>query len=355
MKKGLWMSIVGVVAIFGLLFYKLSTPVVIIGVAVNEKVAFSAPEGAMLSVIKSYVLWHNSSRGDSYRLQVEVATFGDDVAEAVNELSGRGAAVVVGFPLSWEAAAAAEAAERFEIPVVSPSASSSAMSDRDDWFFRMATDTDKEGKALARLMSFLNLDGPIVYRSPYNDAYVNSLVEDLERLSDTTPSGVVVYPDMAGDSLSGDGVVIIAEPSRSYWILQDVLLHYPPVPIFLSRWSQVSDFQYFFDIAGADFYFSSVYDPTSIPEGDFVRFLLNEREVNMGVFSRYTVAAMTYLASVLDEDPRARGKELRVMLSRPRTVEGPGWTLELNRYGDVESEIRVYRFKDGSVEEVMLP
>jgi hypothetical protein len=204
-------------------------------------------------------------------------------------------------------------------------------------------------------MSFLNLEGPIVYRSPYNDAYVNSLVEDMKRLSDSIPSGVVVYPDMAGDSLSGDGVVIIAEPSRSYWILQDVLLHYPPVPIFLSRWSQVSDFQYFFDIAGAEFYFSSVYDPTSIPEDDFLRFLLDEREVDMGIFSRYTVAAMTYLSSVFDENPRVRGEELRSMLARPRSVKGPGWTFELNRYGDVETEIRVYRFKDGSVEEVILP
>ncbi|EFC91233.1 hypothetical protein Dpep_1207 [Dethiosulfovibrio peptidovorans DSM 11002] len=355
MKKGLWISIAGVVAILGILFYKLSTPVVIVGVAVNEEVAFSAPEGAMLSVIKSYVLWHNSSRGDSYRLQVEVATFGDDVAEAVKELSRRGAAVVVGFPLSWEAIAAAEAAERLEIPVISPSASSSAMSGRDDWFFRMITDADREVKALARLMSFLNLEGPIVYRSPYNDAYVNSLLEDMRRLSDSIPSGVVVYPEMAGDSLSGDGVVIIAEPSRSYWILQDVLLHYPPVPIFLSRWSQVSDFRYFFDIVGAEFYFSSVYDPTSIPEDDFLRFLLDEREVDMGVFSRYTVAAMKYLSSVFDENPKARGEELRSMLARPRTVDGPGWTFKLNRYGDVESEIRVYRFKNGSVEEVILP
>nr|WP_255700531.1 hypothetical protein [Dethiosulfovibrio faecalis] len=271
------------------------------------------------------------------------------------DLSRRGAAVVVGFPLSWEAAAAAEAAERFEIPVVSPAASSSVMSGRDDWFFRVVTDTDEEGKAMAMLMSFLGVEEPIVYRSPYNDAYVNNLVGDMKRLSDSVPSGLIVYPEVAGDYLSGDGVVIIAEPSRSYWILQDVLLHYPPVPIFLSRWSQVSDFHYFFDIAGADFYFSSAYDPTSIPEDDFVRFLLNEREVDMGVFSRYTVAAMTYLASVLDEDPRARGEELRVMLSRPRTVEGPGWTLKLNRYGDVESEIRVYRFNDGSVEEVILP
>ena len=63
----------------------------------------------MLSVVQSYVTWHNS-RGAPYRFRLEIATYKDDPAQALKDLAKRGAVAVVGFPLSLEAIVAAPVA-----------------------------------------------------------------------------------------------------------------------------------------------------------------------------------------------------------------------------------------------------
>ncbi len=325
-------------------------PTVTIGVAVNDRAALSASEGVMLSVVQSYVTWHNS-RGAPYRFRLEIATYKDDPAQALKDLAKRGAVAVVGFPLSLEATVAAPVARGLELPVISPAASSSALSGSDDWFFRVVQDSRGEGAQLSQLFQSLGVKDVAVYRSPYNDSYVDQLVDDIKSSSVAKISGISEYPG-GNNSLSGDAVLIVAEPSRSYWIVQDVMLHWPPVPLVLSRWCQGSDFKTLLEIPDSTFYFASNYDPSVVPDDPFTSFLMSQRILDLGLFARQGGAAMAYLADVLEEDPRAKGERLRQLLSKPREVSAPGWKLSMDRFGDASAELKFFLLRDGEVSEV---
>lgn len=325
-------------------------PTVTIGVAVNDRAALSASEGAMLSVVQSYVTWHNG-RGAPYRFRLEIASYKDDPTRALEELSSRGVVAVVGFPLSLEAVVAVPVAERLRLPIVSPAASSSALSGKEDWFFRVVEDSRGEGAQLGRLFHGLGARDVVVYRSPYNDSYVNQLVDDIKSSSPVRIKGVSSYPG-GESSLSGDAVLIVAEPSRSYWIVQDIMLHWPPVPVVLSRWCQGSDFKNLLEIPDSSFYFASNYDPSRIPDDPFTSFLMGERVLDLGLFARQGGAAMAYLAAVFEEDPSAKGEELRSLMSKPREVSAPGWRLKMDSFGDASADLKFFLLKDGAVSEV---
>nr|WP_321500939.1 hypothetical protein [uncultured Dethiosulfovibrio sp.] len=325
-------------------------PTVTVGVAINDRAALSASEGAMLSVIQSYVTWYNDQKRP-LRLSLEIATYRDDPTEALESLASRRVAAVVGFPLSLEAVVAVPVAERLRLPVISPAASSSTFSGKEDWFFRVVEDSQGEGVQIGRFLSAIGSSKVAVYRSPYNDVYVNQLVEDVEEHSSVRVGGISSYPGGAND-LSGDAILVVAEPSRTYWIIQDILLHWPPVPVVLARWSQGSDFKTLLAIPGGYFFFSSTYDPSEIPDDPFTTFLVAERDLDLGLFARHGAAAMAYLTDVLEENPKARGEALRSALSRPREVLAPGWRFNVDRFGDASADLKFFRLKDGAVSEV---
>ena len=330
--------------------YATRVPTVTVGVAINDRAALSSSEGAMLSVIQSYVTWYNR-KGSPLRIKLEIVTYRDDPTKALEDLAYRGAVAVVGFPLSLEAVVAVPVAERLGIPIISPAASSSALSGKDDWFFRVVEDSQGEGAQIGRFLESIGASTVAVYRSPYNDAYINQLIEDMVGHSAVSLGGSSSYPGGA-NALSGDAILVVAEPSRTYWIIQDILLHWPPVPVVLARWSQGSDFKTLLEIPDGYFYFASTYDPSVIPADPFTSFLTDEREMDLGLFARHGAAAMVYLTDVLEENPGARGEELRSMLAGPREVEAPGWRLNVDRFGDASADLKFFSLKDGAVSEV---
>ncbi len=340
---------VGLAAALGLAVVS-RAPVVPIGVAINENAALSASEGAMISVIQSYVTWHNGLDG-TFKFRLETAAYRDDPTEALEDLSARGVRAVVGFPLSLEALTAASVADRLKLPVISPAASSSVLSGKDDWFFRVVEDSHGEGGQLGAFLSGLGAKNVVIYRSPYNDAYINQLVGDMIEASSLEVAGTAFYPN-GNAPLSGDAILVAAEPSRTYWIVQDIAMNWPSVPVVLARWCQGSDFSLILNVPGADLYFSSNYDPSVIPEDPFTLFLSGERILDLGLFARHGAAAMAYLADVLEEDPGAKGESLRTMMKEPRSVEGPGWSLRVDEFGDAWADLKFYSLSEGLVREI---
>lgn len=344
-------------AIFFWLVHCYLHPVVRIGVAYNVAPYAMIPEAKMLASVKAYADWHNSMKG-RFRYEIISREYRDDPKEAMEYLKSHGARVIVGFPFSQGAIAAAEVANGgLKVPVLSTIASTPILSGRDDWFFRTREDFSYETEQMARLIEKLGVKRLAAFWSGDNPAYAEESSKAIISKISASIVGVFRFSDdchsldFAG-SVPLDMVLIYAEPAVSYWVMDFVRARWPDAALFLSRWSLFESSGHIEDMDGIKFYFSEVYDPTDFGEGGFHSYWRSLTSMKLGASVRYTYGAMALLSLAFNDDPRASGSDLREALSIPRSVESLGWTFDTDVYGDVSSNNRFFLFDDGSYREV---
>ncbi len=330
-------------------------PVVTLGVAYSVAPESVIPEGRMVSAIKAYVDWHNGKDG-GFRYRLVLERYSDDPSEAISTLKKKGVQVVVGFPFSQQALLARDAAEKLKIPVLSIVASTTELSGLEDWFFRVKEDFDQETSLMASLMDSLGLESVVGVWSGNNYPYAIGSVKEVVSKSDAAFTGLFHFPKDCSflDEYSfkaPDGVLIYADPSVSYWAVQYVTSLWPQSVVFVSRWSLLEN-HHLTEISGVEFYYTDAFNPAGKVQGDFADYWRSITPQDFSSMVRYSYCAMEYLSSVFRDGPSLSGQTLRNVMSEPREIRSLGWTVMIDKFGDVVSDSRAYLFKDAGFREV---
>ena len=317
----------------------------------------------MLSAARAYADWYNeSSRGRKIRLVT--ATYFVDPTVALGELKEQGALGVIGFPTSTSAIEALEVAEHYKLPLISPSASSSFLSQKDDWFFRMRSSTAEDARQMITLFRSIGVTEITLISYSGNPGYVMPFLWDLKRRGEPRIARELydlsimdLEPFIDENPLDApQGVFVVGPPIYSLWVAQKARYLWPSSKIILSGWSLVgvvpeksSDFPLDFSILGGDSFFPFLVD-TGHP---FVQYWNSRFIPGVDIQVNNTYLAMTLLLEALKDTGYAGGEPLRQSLAQYRKLSGLAGEMEIDRYGDAHAKHFLYRFGPRGYEEVM--
>ncbi len=349
----------------GLVLWWISAPRdIVIGVVYSTNPSEQFMESKMLSAARAYADWYNeTARGRKIRLVT--ATYLADPTVALGELKEQGALAVLGFPTSTSALEALPAAAHYKLPLISPSASSSLLSQGDDWFFRARSSTAEDARQMIALFGKVGITEIALISYSGNPGYVMPLLWDLKKrgepriareLFDLSIMDLEPFVD-ENPFDAPQGVLVVGPPIYSLWVAQKARYLWPSSEIVLSAWSLVGvipeksgDFPLEFSILGGDVFFSFLVDP----EHPFVRYWNNRFVPGVDIQVNNTYLAFTLLLEALKESDFTGGDTLRERLGEYRKLSGlAGEEVEIDRYGDAHGTYFLYRFGPGGYEEVV--
>ncbi len=336
---------------------------IVIGVAYSTNPSDQFMESKMLNAARAYADWHNeNTRGRKIRLLT--ATYFVDPTVALGELKEQGALGVIGFSTSTTALEALEAAEHYKLPMVSPSASSSLLSRKDDWLFRVRSSTAEEARQLITLFASVGIAEITLISSSGNPGYVMPLLWDLKKRGEPRVARELYDLDIMNlepfvDENPFDapqGVLVVGPPIYALWVAQKARYLWPSSEIVLSPWSLVglipeksSDLPFGFSVLGTDTFFPFLVDP----EHPFVRYWNSRFVPRVDTLVNGTYLAMILLLDALKDTGYEGGEPLRESLRKYRKLSGIAGDVEIDRYGDAHATHFLYRLAPGGYEEVV--
>lgn len=92
-------------------------------------------------------------------------------------LKSKGVKAIVGCALSHEGVIVAPLAEKYKIPVISPTVSTTLLSDKDDYFFRFIMTTNEQGKSPGYYLNSINSAKTAILISEQNRAYSEKVAD----------------------------------------------------------------------------------------------------------------------------------------------------------------------------------
>ena len=336
---------------------------IVIGLAYSTNPSNQFIESRLFSAARAYVDWHNETfRGRKIRLVA--ATYLADPTAALGELKEKGALGVISFSSSSASLEALSGAAHYKLPLVSTSASSSLLSQRDDWFFRVRCSTAEDARETISLFGALGISEIALVSFSGNPGYVVPFVWDIKKRGE--PRIAREFYDLSlmdlepfrdeNPFMSPPGVLVVGPPVYSLWIAQKAHYLWPSAEIVFSFWSlagvipeKSDDFPLDFSILGGDTFFPFLVDP----EHPFVRYWNSRFIPGVDTLINNTYLAFTLLLEALEDTNFSGGEDLRRSLGQYRKLSGLAGEIEIDRYGDAHGNYFLYRFGPEGYEEVL--
>jgi len=305
----------------------------------------------------------NAQGGLRYELLVEDDRNDPKVAQAsVTSLAARNTAFVVGPMTSTMAVAAVPEANRAGLVMISPTATTDALSGKDDFFFRTAADAPTGARQLARVLHDRGLRSVVVLMDIANGAYSSSFghavaMEFLRLGGSSAPefgywSGKSL--DFASalsrvDAQAPDAVVLVDNPTDAAIASQHLRRTMPQVAIALSPWGANAQYLQVGGRAteGAIALQAVDLDSPLAPMRAFV-----DRYRERFGDAPTTPAVQAYEAVMLGVDAMGRGgaKALRATLSQPGPRPGLDGDFLMDPHGDTQRALHLTRVRNGRFE-----
>jgi len=305
----------------------------------------------------------NAQGATRYELLVENDRNDAKVAQAsVASLAAREAAFVVGPMTSTMAVAAVPAADRAGLVMISPTATTDALSGKDDFFFRTAADAPTGARQLARVLHDRGLHSAVVLMDIANGAYSSSfghaVAMEFLRLGGTSAPELGYWSgkslDFASalshvDAQASEAVVLVANPTDAAIASQHLKRTMPQVVIALSPWGANTQYLQVGGRAAEGAIALQAVDLDS-PLGP-MRAFADRYRARFGE-APTTPAVQAYEAVMLGVDAMSRGgpKALRASLSQPGPRPGLDGDFQMDAHGDTQRALHLTRVRDGRFE-----
>jgi len=305
----------------------------------------------------------NAKGGARYELLVENDRNDPKVAQSsVASLAARNTAFVVGPMTSTMAVAAVPVANRAGLVMISPTATTDALSGKDDFFFRTAADAPTGARQLARVLHDRRLRSVVVLMDIANGAYSSSfghaVAMEFLRLGGSAAPELGYWSgkslDFASalshiDAQAPDAVVLVDSPTDAAIASQHLRRTMPQVVIALSPWGANTQFVQVGGRAAEGAIALQAVDLDS-PLAPMRAFAERYRE-RFGE-APTTPAVQAYEAVMLGVDALGRGgaKSLRATLSEPGPRAGLDGDFLMDAHGDTQRAMHLTRVRDGRFE-----
>jgi len=302
----------------------------------------------------------NAKGGVRYELVVE--DDGNDPAtarSAVASFVSRDVAFAIGPMTSTMAMAAVPEADRLGLVLISPTATTDALSGKDDFFFRTAADASTGARQLARLLRDRGIRSVVVLMDIANGAYSTSFghaaAAEFLRLGGSAASEFGYWSGRSLDFVSAihhaelggaDAVILVNGPSDAGVAAQHLRRTLPHVVIAVSPW-------------GANTQFLQVGGPATEGALALQAVDLESAHPRMRDFvARYrarfgeapdTSAVQAYEAVMLGVDAldRRGGRPLRATLSAPGSRPGLDGDFTMDAHGDAQRTLHMTEVRNG--------
>lgn len=285
-------------------------------------------------------------------------------AEAVRTLARSGAAVIIGPMTSRMAEAAARAADEEEIVLISPSASTSALGGRNDYFFRVYPQTDAQAQALAARFAALGVElihivkdtSNLAHTADFERAFFDRFTDlggtrgttvDFDPAAESSLSDVIQRLPIATDR--SEAIVLLSTPLNVAILAQVLRRRLDNRPLGASEWSASSALIALGGSAVEGLRVAKVYNDGARDEGTgafrgaFLSRFYYEPSFSAACAHEAVTAAAEALASATSRE------DLRRALVASGPYRGVQGFFSFDVDGDVRRPINVLMVRDGTL------
>lgn len=307
----------------------------------------------------------NAGKGVHYELLVEDDRNDPKVVQSdIDSFVARGAAFVVGPMTSTMAVAAVPQANRREVVLISPTATTDQLSGKDDYFFRTGADARTGARQLAHVLHDRGLRSAVVLmdlaNASYSSNFGHAVATEFLKLGETSVQEIgyssgksLEFSDALTrtDAGSPQAVVLVSSPTDAGIASQHLRRALPHVVIALSPWG--ANPQYL-QVAG------KASDGTmALRAADLESPLPKMRDFETRYQARFgepptTPAVQAYEAVMLGAEALGHGgtAALRARLSAPGLRSGLDGDFEMDAHGDIQRAMLLTEVRDGQFEPI---
>ncbi|MBU0936351.1 MAG: ABC transporter substrate-binding protein [Spirochaetes bacterium] len=338
---------------------KIGVPLALTGL--TSRLGVSARNGIELAAEEI-----NSAGGIKGRqLELLIMDDGDDPQKAVaadRALHAAGAIALLGHMSSKSGQLAAGLASELQIPLLSPTISSTDHSGKDDWFFRIIGANDKQGTALAEWALSQGWTRAAGGWEQSNQSYTRavwtgfetSFVEGRGKMApglSFVSSQETSYDKLVEEWLKTepDCLLVAGSSYDAANIAQELARHGVSLPILVSMWARTDDLIVFGGKTVEGIVAAAGLDPEMInPQMDRFRDAFKKRYGEAPDFGAvYGYEATMVLAAALKSAKQLNGPGIREALRRLEPVAGLQGAIEMDQYGDSNRPYYLYQIRDG--------
>jgi len=272
----------------------------------------------------------------------------DKTVEAVKMLKAEGVVAIIGPLTSTAAMAAAEEAEKEKILLLSPSATTDALTGVDDWFFRIQPPNSYETRNIAayimenikpkKIAAFIDLSN-----SSYTINWYESLRRDLSSYHQVTlipmkfdsRNEVSYYSLVRGLEIKEpDCVILIVNGLDAALICQQIKKMKMELPVISCIWAKTKEFIYNAGASGEGVIFFQHYDENNSEPGylEFKNLYRKKYRSNPDYAALSTFEALLVIQQALSFDPDE--KHLKETIIRKKDFQGLQGTISFSPQGD---------------------
>ncbi len=294
------------------------------------------------------------------KLRLEVRDYASDNAAlpaVLGNLASAGAVAVVGAYTSSSVDAALPVLEGLGLPLISPAATATNLSGKEDLFFRTIMSSERDPLVLADLMRERNLGRALVVYSgrnlSYAEAYIaplRSLIAVVDEISFLSVGDIdFTRVERARSGPAGyQAVVIVASPLDTGTVAQELATRGLSAPLFISGWAGSDELFRAGGSAVDGALFVHQVDPGDPALDGFRKRYAEAFSEAPGYGAIETWDSLLFLAEALRLSI-GKGISLREALSSIRSFEGAAGAIAMDAFGDAHRALYIKEARGGTM------
>ncbi|WXR62915.1 ABC transporter substrate-binding protein [Peptostreptococcaceae bacterium AGR-M142] len=290
----------------------------------------------------------------------------DGARKVIKEFKQEGVDIIIGFTTSNRVEVINEAIEDEKMLFMSPTISTTLLSKKDDYFFRVMSDLTSQGTTLSELASEdRNIKAMAVIYDGKNAAYSNAIAEtfkaDFEKKGGEIVYKYKIEEDIPMTNLISNsildshakGILVIANSVDSAAIIQQIRKYDDESDIFIPGWAMTNDFINYGGKAVEGVYCSSVFEP----ESKTPRYLDFVKEYERIYHKKPSFSAnFGYDSMIVLEDAISKKgtniKAIKEQIIKTRIFNGLQGEFILDEYGDAQGKVFKFQIKDSMYKKI---
>lgn len=328
----------------------------------NSEIGVTGRNGAELAAERINAA--GGVRGRPIELIVRDDKGESDTAEEVDaKLAEEGVVAIIGHMASSSGLKAIPAATTHELPLISPTISSSSYSGKDDYFFRVIGENSLQGKALATYAyEDLGLRRVAAAYEWTNRAYTAevylSFREEFERRGGLVAEALTFSTFIGFDygptlvrllAFKPDGLLSVAGPADNATLCALLEKRGLALPVLAGMWSMTGDLIQLGGRSADRMIVAGTIDPEADTGAfrDFDRAYRERYGTPPSFSSVHSYEAVRLLASAMEKSSSWRGADLKKAILTLGRIEGLQDDFTFDRFGDADRPYKVFRVTDG--------
>lgn len=295
------------------------------------------------------------------RLDLLVRDFRSDdanVAPATKELIESGAALIVGYYTSSAAVTALSVPEVSGIALISPAATSGALTGKADTFFRTVMSSDNDARHLVTHMKSRGFQRILFLAASWNKPFVDTYAIPLRQETD-------VVADIRFDAIDAidfeairllkvdparryDAVCIVASSLDTGTLAQELVVRGLSAPLYISGWAGTNDLVMYGGSAVDGAVFVHQTDPANPGVAAMAEHYRAAFNVDPSFIAIQTWDAMLLAYAVIEKAGGSPG-DISSALRPGKTFDGLSGPIVLDEYGDARRDLFLQRVSENRI------